>query len=258
MSFFSHRRFRPSRGWLPLAILGVVHLFGTAVAADARFDELAALGGAISARYADTTEAWKDSPFLWLKQRPSRQVGAIGEELVERWLQANGIPVVRPPDSDADRIVAGHRAEIKLSTLWSSGIYRFQQLRNQDYEFAILLGISPHDAHCWVLPKADILRLWREEHVISSQHDGGHGGIDTAWIDVDPAVPPEWIRPFGGTLDEALAKIRELVAEPQSAESVPNKREESVPTESVPTGNGGAGESVPREAEESVPLPEAA
>lgn len=252
MSTFFHRRLcRPSGGLL-LALLGTVLLSRAASAADARFDELAALGAAIDARYTDTTEAWRDSPFLWLKRRPSRQVGAIGEELVEQWLATNGIPVVRPPDSDADRIVAGHRAEIKLSTLWSTGLYKFQQLRNQDYEFAILLGISPHDAHCWVLPKADLLRLWRVEHVISSQHDGGHGGIDTAWFAVDPADPPAWIRPFGGTLDEALERIRALVAEPEGG------TDRAVPAESVPSETEVPAEPVPAETEGAALLPEAA
>ena len=181
-------------------------------AADARFPELVGLGNEIAADYEGRDDPWVGSPFEWLKRRPSRQVGAIGELLIERWLQTNGIPVVRPPDSDADRIVGGRRAEIKLSTLWATGHYKFQQLRDQDYEFAILMGISPHDAHCWVIPKPDLIRLWKVEHVVSAQHNSGHGGTDTAWMDVDPAAPPEWLNPFGGTLDQALDLIRSLVA----------------------------------------------
>ena len=188
-------------------------------AADARFGELVGLGAAIAADYEGRDDPWSGSPFGWLKRRPSRQVGAIGELLIERWLQTNGVPVVRPPDSDADRIVAGHRAEIKLSTLWATGHYKFQQLRDQDYEFAILMGISPHDAHCWVIPKPDLIRLWKVEHAISAQHNSGHGGTDTAWMDVDPANPPEWLRPFGGTLDQALEIIRRLVAPPEGQEA---------------------------------------
>ena len=40
--------------------------------------------------------------------------------------------------------------------------YKFQQLRDQNYEFAICLGISPFSAHCWVLPKAEIMDRWRD------------------------------------------------------------------------------------------------
>ncbi len=200
-------------------------------AADARFPELVGLGNEISADYEGRDDPWVGSPFEWLKRRPSRQVGAIGELLIERWLQTNGIPVVRPPDSDADRIVAGRRAEIKLSTLWATGHYKFQQLRDQDYEFAILMGISPHDAHCWVIPKADLIRLWKVEHVISAQHNSGHGGTDTAWMDVDPANPPEWLKPFGGTLDQALDIIRSLVAPADDAASPPSDAKDPVAAE---------------------------
>ncbi len=28
-------------------------------------------------------------------------------------------------------------------------------------EYAVCLGISPFDAHCWVLPKAEIVDRWR-------------------------------------------------------------------------------------------------
>ena len=200
-------------------------------AADARFPELVGLGNEISADYEDRDDPWVGSPFEWLKRRPSRQVGAIGELLIERWLQTNGIPVVRPPDSDADRIVAGRRAEIKLSTLWATGHYKFQQLRDQDYEFAILMGISPHDAHCWVIPKPDLIRLWKVEHVISAQHNSGHGGTDTAWMDVDPANPSEWLKPFGGTLDQALDIIRSLVAPADGAEPPPSDAKDPVAAE---------------------------
>lgn len=193
----------------------------SSVGEDAHFQELASLGAELSKAYMSEDDPWKDSPFAWLKERPSRQVGAIGERLIEQWLESNGIDVTRSPDSDADRIVAGHRAEIKLSTLWTSGRYKFQQLRNQDYEFAILMGISPHDAHCWVIPKADLLRLWKDEHVIRAQHNSGHGGADTAWVDVDPLNPPEWIHPFGGSLEEALQIIRTLIAPVETQDAGP-------------------------------------
>lgn len=196
---------------LPLALFALV-----SAAEDPRFAELATLGNALSQSYQNADDPWADSPFFWLRQRSSRQIGAIGEKLIEDWLISNGIPVTRPPDSDADRIIAGHRAEIKLSTLWASGRYKFQQLRDQNYEFAVLMGISPHDAHCWVIPKKDLLRLWKTERVISAQHNSGHGGTDTAWMDVDPANPPEWLAPFGGTLDEALALIRAHVMPPSA------------------------------------------
>lgn len=121
----------------------------------------------------------------WIERRPSRQVGAIGEKLVAGWLAAKDFDVVRSPDSEADRLIDGHRIEIKFSTLWKNGGYKFQQLRDQNYEFAICLGIGPFSAHCWVLPKAEIMRRWKAGDGIKSQH-GGARGSDTAWQQESP------------------------------------------------------------------------
>ncbi len=177
---------------------------------------LASFAATLSSEYAAEDLAWRGSPFHWIKMRPSRQVGSIGEKLVAGWLATRGFDVARSPDTAADRLVNGHRVEIKLSTLWKNGGYKFQQLRDQDYELAICLGLSPFDAHCWVLPKAELLRRWRasiadgrEVGGLRSQH-GGATGRDTAWLAFDAAAPPDWLRPYGGTLAEAAAKLKKL------------------------------------------------
>lgn len=154
-------------------------------------------------------EAWANSRFGWLKRRSSRQVGAIGERLVSGWLESRGFRIQPSPDPDADRLVDGHRVEIKFSTLWQNGCYKFQQLRNQNYEYALCLGISPHVAHCWVLPKAVIMDRWRRGDGIQSQHGGGRGS-DTAWLSVVVAAPDSWLTDFGGTLSDAEAILRRL------------------------------------------------
>ncbi|MGB9593310.1 MAG: hypothetical protein ACPL7R_04125 [Anaerolineae bacterium] len=131
-------------------------------------------------------------------------MGKIGEQLVAGWCAAKGLDVVASGDSEADRIIAGRRVEIKFSTLWASGVYKFQQLRDQNYDFAICLGISPFDAHCWVIAKP-VLR----EHVLghTPQHRG-RAGTDTFWISLRPASSPEWLRGCGGSLAEAYAILK--------------------------------------------------
>lgn len=140
---------------------------------------------------------------------PPGKKGKIGEELVSGYLVEKGFDVVRSTDVEADRIIAGKRAEIKMSTLWENGSYKFQQLRDQNYDFAICIGISPFDVHCWVLPKDLILDKWRNTGEISSQYREGQGS-DTAWLSVNPDAIPDWLTQWGGTLSSAVRLIASL------------------------------------------------
>ena len=169
---------------------------------------LATIAGTIEQDYQDVDTDWERSPFAWIKTLASRRAGAVFESLVAGWCAAKGLDVIRSPDSDADRVISGLRTEIKGSTLWRNGSYKFQQLRDQDYNLVVCLGISPFDAHCWVIEKAVVMSLWNDG-VIRSQH-GGATGSDTAWITVNPANPPAWLLPYGGTLRAGFARIQSL------------------------------------------------
>lgn len=100
--------------------------------------------------------------------------------------------------------------EIKFSTLWRTGVYKFQQLRNQDYRIVICLGISPFGAHCWAIPKDEIFQRWKSgAEGLCSQH-GGAVGTDTAWLSFRIGSVPQWLVPFGGCLQDAVAKLEAL------------------------------------------------
>ena len=88
-------------------------------------------------------DIWKDSPFAWIKTRPSRQVGKIGEQIISEWCKQKGFVVSKSGNSGADLVINGHPIEIKFSTLWEAGGYTFQQLRDQNYEYAFYLEY-PH------------------------------------------------------------------------------------------------------------------
>jgi hypothetical protein len=135
-------------------------------------------------------------------------MGAIGERLVAGWLAAKGFNVVRSPDTEADRIIENQRVEIKMSTLWRNGSYKFQQLRDQHYDFVICLGLSPFDAHCWVLPKAVVIERWQQRDGIFSQQRGAVGS-ETAWLAVSPNNPLPWLHQFEGQLRHAVEIISE-------------------------------------------------
>lgn len=176
---------------------------------DSEVQILVSCAATLEADYARADDEWVGSPFAWIKTRPSRQVGVIDEKLVAGWLATKGFDVVRSPDSEADRLVNGVRAEIKFSTHWKSGYYKFQQLRDQNYKFAVCLGVSPFDAHCWILPKAVILEQWGKLDGIASQH-GGRGGVDTAWLSVNPEDVPRWLQGHGGSLREAAGVVERV------------------------------------------------
>ena len=151
-----------------------------------------------------SADPWAGSPFAWIKTLPSRQIGKIGEQLVERWCSSNGLTVHRSGDSEADRVISGRRIEIKFSSLWKNGSYTFQQIRDQNYHSVVCLGISPFAAHCWVIGKPAL-----QQHVIGHlpQHRGHHGS-DTFWVSVDPTRPHDWLRTCGGGLDDAMRILR--------------------------------------------------
>lgn len=150
--------------------------------------------------------AWVDSPFEWILHLPAGSKGKLGKQLVYQWCALKGLAVDRCTDSEADMLINGHRVEVKFSTLWKSGVYKFQQIRDQNYEYSVCLGISPFEAHCWVLSKS-ILKRFVIGHL--GQHTGGDGK-ETAWITINPSNPLEWITPYGGTLDNAFSVLRNL------------------------------------------------
>jgi hypothetical protein len=156
---------------------------------------------AVSKEYAATLEGWSGSPFAWILTLPSRARGAAGEKIVDSWLTDNGFDVRRSGQTGCDRLVDGMKLEIKFSTLWKSGGYVFQQLRDQDYASVFCLGISPACVHAWIIPKAV---AW--EHA-TPQH-GGSLGKDTKWFSFQADNPPQWMSVYGGSLSQALAVLK--------------------------------------------------
>ena len=178
---------------------------------DSQFELLATISHRIKSVYERPENPWEDSPFGWIRNQPSRRVGMIAEQLVAEWATENGFHVEKSPDSDADRIISGARVEIKSSTLWEAGGYKFQQLRDQNYSIVLCLGLSPFSAHCWALPKQAVLEAWRGRFPgIGSQH-GGQSGTDTAWLAVDPDAAPAWLQTYGGALQSGLDNLSNLL-----------------------------------------------
>ena len=89
---------------------------------------------------------------------------------------------------------------IKLSTLWQEGIYCFEQIRDQDYEILVCLGLSPHNAHAWIANKSEI--VWGD---MKKQH-----GRDTWWTQFEPPhCPHGWMHPTNGDLSRFIEILPE-------------------------------------------------
>jgi hypothetical protein len=170
------------------------------------FELFAAAANFIKPEFEKGSTLWKGSPFEWVLTLPSASKGKFGKRLVYLWCGSKGLSLDNSPDSEADMLINGHRVEIKFSTLWKNGIYRFQQIRDQNYKYAVCLGVSPSEAHCWVVSKSIL-----KKHVIGhlGQHTGSKGQ-ETAWFSVNPQNPIGWLTSCGGTLEEAFSVLKSL------------------------------------------------
>ena len=176
--------------------------------ADPEVGLLASIAATLKGDYVveGAADPWAGSPFGWIRYLPSRQRGKIGEQLVSGWCAAKGLNVTASGNSEADRVIGGRRMEIKFSTLWKSGIYMFQQIRDQDYEYLVCLGVSPFAAHAWLMSKPLLL-----DYVIGhTPQDTGAGGTDTFWVSVTVGQPKAWLAQCGGTLSDVFALLQAI------------------------------------------------
>jgi len=163
----------------------------------------AQLSAEVQTEYAVTeADPWEASPFGWILGEASRRRGAIGERLVKAWARRAGFTVTGATDTGHDCVLDGVRVEVKFSTLWKSGGYKFQQIRDQSYEVAALLGIQPQVVQLWIVPKEEL----RVRSV--GQHTGA-GAQDTQWLSFPASDPPSWLAEYGGTLAGAKAALEQ-------------------------------------------------
>ncbi len=155
---------------------------------------------------------WRGSPFRWIALNlPSRSRGKVFEDLVRKWCAEHSMKIGAASGTQADIMIDGVRVEVKGSTLWTGNkIYKFQQIRDQNYRLLVCLGISPFDVHSWVMPKEIAMQAWQDGlEGIETQH-GGKGGSDTAWLGFVASNPPEWLQPYGGHLRDMCRLIRQF------------------------------------------------
>jgi hypothetical protein len=97
-------------------------------------------------------------------------------------------------------IVEEQRLAVKFSRLWEDGSYAFEQIRDDDYDLLFCLGISPFEAHGWLLPKP-----------VALEYANPHHGRDDVWLPpFSPVSPPDWITDYGGRLEEVARQLEAI------------------------------------------------
>ena len=148
------------------------------------YDRMAEYSLILEGAFQVDDSAWEGSPFAWIRQHNPKTVGAIGEQMISEWFKSNGSVVLPRESSTHDRVVDGKRVEMKFSTMWTNGCYRFSQIRDQDYDALVCMGVSPHAMHCWMFPK-DVVKEAISNKWILPQH-GGASAKETAWFGINP------------------------------------------------------------------------
>jgi 16S rRNA G966 N2-methylase RsmD len=148
----------------------------------------------------EVNDLWKDSPFEWILQLPPRSKGKLARKLVTTWCLNNNLPIVKTSESSETLIINEVTYAVKFSTLWKSRIYQFQQIKVDGPEKILCFGISPFEAHCWILEKSKVQIFGKKQH---------KGAQDAEyWVEIDPSHQEEWLLDAGGTLSKALSILK--------------------------------------------------
>lgn len=167
------------------------------------FQMLAATASYLQNYLEEQSDLWKNSPFEWVLQLPARKKGKLGRQLLASWLAAKDISGETSGDASETLIIKNNRFAIKFSTIWANGVYKFQQIRPDGYDYVICLGISPFEAHCWVLEREYAIKNAQKQHKTAEGAE--------YWITIDPKKPKDWILSYGGSLDDAFKIIKKVI-----------------------------------------------
>lgn len=143
---------------------------------------------------------WEGSAFEWLLTLPPGTKGAVGRQMVAAWAERTGLAVGM---SGLRLEINGLSVAVKMSMLWEGFDFKFQQIRDEQYDQILFLGIAPSDVYAWFIPKQLVLNQLRGR---SGQHTG-KGSTETFWETVRPEAPPNWMFPYG----DSLSHVRDLI-----------------------------------------------
>jgi site-specific DNA-methyltransferase (adenine-specific) len=161
---------------------------------------LAATSANLQEQLEEKSNIWKNSPFEWITLLPARTKGKISRELLSKWLESKGVDFSKVRDSSETIEINNNQFALKFSTLWKSGIYKFQQIKLDGPDHVICFGLSPFRCHCWIIDK----------EIAIEKGNPQHKGADNSeyWLSIKPSDIPEWIKDYGGNFGSAIKILK--------------------------------------------------
>ena len=149
---------------------------------------------------------WVGSTFEHHKGLSSKAKGSWGERLTCDILEGLGANVPRRKNgknkkpqgsgTDFDIYVDNKTIEVKTSFAWdeTEDSFTWQQIRDQEYEYIVFVGVNPNECKAWFATKDDLVKeiFGRNEY---RQHAGKDGEQELYWIQVKDGVP-DWFVPI--------------------------------------------------------------
>lgn len=166
------------------------------------FIMLAATASYLQEELEQDSNPWENSPFEWIVKLPPRKKGKLSGNLIASWLASKGMHLESTKTSGETLKINGIQFAIKFSTLWANGVYKFQQIRGDGYDYVICLGISPFDAHCWVFERKYAIKNSKPQHKSGKAVD--------YWMEINSNQLKTWNKDCGGTLDQAYRILKNL------------------------------------------------
>ena len=148
----------------------------------------------------ENDDKWQYSPFEWITHLPARSKGKIARQLLTKWLLWKDIKITRINTSGETIKIKNKEYAMKFSTLWKSGIYRFQQIKKVGPEYIICFGLSPLKAHCWIIDRDSAITHGNPQHKGATNSE--------YWLSINPNNLPDWLDKYGGDFETAISILK--------------------------------------------------
>lgn len=159
---------------------------------------LVGITNSLISRYPANT-AWNGSSFNWIRSLPPASKGAIGRDIGSGLLYAYGFT---PTAKRYELRVNGQSVLVRVAMKWEGNTVKFQNVRDINFDHLLAIALYPNNAYSWLIPKHEI---WTNGKVRTSRQGvkAQHKGAD-AWIDVDPKNIQQWLKPYGGSIQDMI------------------------------------------------------